>query len=332
MSFGFRPVLGRWFGENWGSGFSLLILLLAQGFAINGFSQEQSAGTAEEIVEATASSEQPSNEVDVEPTASPDSSALEQSEPELQSEATQSSVTESSAFPATESREVDNSEFQRVVVAESFVNLMSGPGRGFPIFYVAEQKESVWILLRKNNWFKVRIAKNREGWVHISDMQKMLNPDGSSVSFKQLTEADFERRAWELGFRAGDFEGAKVLALTAGWQATPNLSAEFVLGQGLGDFSETQQASVSVANSPFPDWVVSPHFGVGIGVIRTLPSASLVQETDRQDEVLFVTAGARTYITDRFLFRVDYRNYVVLTTQETNEEVDEWTIGFSVFF
>jgi len=223
-------------------------------------------------------------------------------------------------------------EAQRVVVSEPFINLQTGPGRGFPVFYIVEQKQSLWILKRKYNWFNVTNESGKTGWVPLEEIIKTKNPDGSDVQFTSYTERDFVKRDWELGFRAGDFGGANVLALSGAWQFTENLAAELVVGQGLGDFSEVRQTTVNVTNTPFPEWQFSPYFGIGGGLVKVIPSAALVQEVDRQDEVLFATTGLKTYITDRFLFRVEYRNYVILTTQETNEDIEEWTVGFSVFF
>ncbi len=221
---------------------------------------------------------------------------------------------------------------QRVIIAEPFINLLTGPGRGYPVFHVVEQKESLWLLKRKNNWFKVVTQKGKEGWVPLSELQKALNPDGSPLQLQEITESDYAKRTWELGFRAGDFGGANLLGVSGAWQFTENLATELVLGQGLGDFSEVRQLTVNVTNTPFPDWAYSPYFGVGGGIAKVATNTALVQETDRKDEVVFVTAGLKTYITERFLFRVEYRSYVILTTQENNEEIEEWTAGFSVFF
>ncbi|NVJ61711.1 MAG: hypothetical protein HWE27_15055 [Gammaproteobacteria bacterium] len=223
-------------------------------------------------------------------------------------------------------------ELQRVVVGEPFVNLQTGAGRGYPIYHIAEQDQSLWIIRRKVNWFFVTTHKGKVGWVELSDMIKMKNPDGTLVEFSSFSENDYLDRTWEIGFRTGDFEGANVLAGSFAWQLTQNLSAEFVYGQGIGDFSEVRQITGAITNTPWPEWTVAPYFGVGTGIVKVNPSAALVQEVDRQDEVVFVTTGIKTYITQRFLLRAEYRHYAVLTTQETNEEIEEWTLGFSVFF
>jgi uncharacterized protein YgiM (DUF1202 family) len=221
---------------------------------------------------------------------------------------------------------------QYVVVAEPFINIFTGPGRGYPVFYIVEQKGRLGLIKRKYNWFKVVTDDGKVGWVPLSAMQLTTNLDGSPVNFKEYSELDFIKRHYEFGFRAGDFEGANVLSVSGAWQFTENLATELTIGQALGDFSEVRQVTANVTNTPFPDWRFSPYFGIGGGYIQVYPNAALVQEVDRKDEVVFSTLGLKSYITERFLFRLEYRNYVVLTTQETNEKIEEWTMGFSVFF
>ena len=40
----------------------------------------------------------------------------------------------------------------------------------------------------------------------------------------------------------------------------------------------------------------------------------------------------RGYLTNRFLLQAEYRKFVVLTSRDDNEEIDEWTMGFTYFF
>jgi len=54
---------------------------------------------------------------------------------------------------------------ERVLVADPYLELHTGPGRGYPIFDIAERGERVEILKRHTDWFKVRTARGREGRV-----------------------------------------------------------------------------------------------------------------------------------------------------------------------
>ena len=49
-----------------------------------------------------------------------------------------------------------------VVVAEAFVEMHSGPGRGFPVTYVVGRGDSVQVLYSRTDWFKVRAPRGRK--------------------------------------------------------------------------------------------------------------------------------------------------------------------------
>ncbi|MEM7280815.1 MAG: hypothetical protein AAF438_04225, partial [Pseudomonadota bacterium] len=111
-----------------------------------------------------------------------------------------------------------------------------------------------------------------------------------------------------------------------------NFSFELKLTQTLGNFSNGYLATANLTHQFFPEWRVSPFFTLGVGMLHVQPKATLVQAEDRTDEIGLVGVGVRTYISRRFVFRAEYNSYVVLTSRDENEEVDEWKAGFSFFF
>jgi hypothetical protein len=42
--------------------------------------------------------------------------------------------------------------------------------------------------------------------------------------------------------------------------------------------------------------------------------------------------GTRGFITRRFLWRVDWRHYVVFNNQNVYKDLEEWKFGLAVFF
>lgn len=219
-----------------------------------------------------------------------------------------------------------------VVVADPFIELRTGAGRGYPIFYVVGEGEQVTLLKRRTDWFKIRTPREREGWVHISQMERTLNLDGDPIDFGQLALDDFKGRRWELGMAGGDFGGASLISAYAGFALTPNVSLQLEAGQILGSFSDGLIGNASVVIAPFPEWRISPYFMVGTGVVRTEPQASIVSTEDRTDEVAHAGLGANVYLSDRFILRVEYKRHTVLTSRDDNQEIDQWKTGFSVFF
>lgn len=223
-------------------------------------------------------------------------------------------------------------EAQRVQIADPYIDLRTGPGRGYPKFYVAERHDWIAVLKRRTDWFKVRTDNDKEGWVHRRQLILTLDETGELVNIQDLNAEDYLKREWEAGVMGGDFSGATVFALNLGYQFTRNLSVEGNFSQALGNFSDNLFGSVNLSHQPFPHWRVSPYFTLGFGMIHTKPRATLVQTVDRTDEMVNVGLGARVYLTRRFFFRTEYKSYVVLTGRETNEEIDEWKAGFAVFF
>ena len=58
-----------------------------------------------------------------------------------------------------------------VVVSDPYIEMHTGPGRGYPIFYVAGQGDEVQILKQRTDWFKIKGPRDKEGWVHIDQMR-----------------------------------------------------------------------------------------------------------------------------------------------------------------
>jgi uncharacterized protein YgiM (DUF1202 family) len=223
-------------------------------------------------------------------------------------------------------------EYVKVQVAEPYIELRSGPGRGYPIFYIAERGERVDVLMQRTDWYKVRTRKGKEGWVSLEQMGKTLTADGQLLAVAYPDFEAYKQRTWELGVMTGTFSGADVVSAYGGYHFTRNLSAELELSQYFGSFSNGTVGTVNLVQQPFPEWRITPFFTLGVGRILTEPKATLVQTKDRDDELVNVGVGVRYYLTRRFIVRAQYKNYVVFTNRDSNDNIDEWKIGFSAFF
>lgn len=223
-------------------------------------------------------------------------------------------------------------EYRSVTVAEPYLELHTGPGKGYPVFHVIDRGESVEILKRRTDWFLVRSDRGKEGWVDLAQMEKTLQPDGQPSSFKEPGIEEFTNAKWETGLLAGDFGGTNIISVYGGYSLNPNVSVELWASRILGNFSNAWMASLNVVHQPFPEWRFSPFFTLGAGAIRTEPKSTIVQGDDRTDQIGHVGAGFRIYATRRFLLRAEYKSYVVFTSRDENEEVEEWKVGFAFFF
>ena len=219
-----------------------------------------------------------------------------------------------------------------VQVADPFLELRTGPGRGFPVFHVIERGEVIEIRKRRTDWFKIRTDRGTTGWTSRHELEQTLSPDGEAQDFTSTTFADFARRRWEFGFMGGDFEGAELLSAYAGYALSPVMSVEISASQAVSDFATHWMADGSVIAQPFPRWRLSPFFGIGGGVVNTEPKVTLVQRVEETNDSAHATIGFKLYLTRQFIMRVEYRNQLLFVDEENNEETEIWKVGFAGFF
>ncbi len=219
-----------------------------------------------------------------------------------------------------------------VSVTAPFIELRTGPGRGYPITHVAERGENIRVFKRITDWYKVETDKGIIGWVKNDELNDSLTSDGYLAVFSKSAREEYETRKWEVGMSGGEFSGAEALTAYIGYHLTPHVSSEIKYTQAFGDFSNIKLYSVNVVHQAWPEWRISPFFTLGAGIMQTNPNASLVETVDREDSILTVGGGFFIYASRNFLVRTEYNSHTGLTSREENEEVNEWKVGFSVFF
>ena len=237
----------------------------------------------------------------------------------------------------------------RAEITQPYVEMHTGAGRGYPVFYVVERGEKVELLKQRTTWIKVRTlprgpmevdsdgepiegSNTKEGWVSVEAISQTLDENGEPIAITLPQFDDYSNRNWELGVMLGDFGGTDAISIYTGYHFTRNLSAEIEYAENFGNFSSGQSASISIIHQPFPNWRYSPFFTMGGGVRKTNPRSTIVQTEDRTDDTLIVGGGVRIYLSSRFLIRIQYRQHTILTSRDDDIKVDEWKIGLSAFF
>lgn len=219
-----------------------------------------------------------------------------------------------------------------VIVADPYLELRTGPGRGFPIVHVVERGDKLRVLKRRTDWFHVQDADGREGWVHRDQMAETLVPAGARLEIDDPAREDFGAHRREVGLLVGDFEGSNVITAYGAYAFNGHLSGELAVSQLLGNFSDGLMATLGVTHVPRPEWRIQPFFSIGTGFINVEPKGTLVQTPERTDQLAYVGGGLRAYLARRFIVRAEYKEYVVFTDRDANEEAIEWKIGFAFFF
>lgn len=219
-----------------------------------------------------------------------------------------------------------------VVVQDAYVDLRTGPGRGYPAAWSVERGAAIELLRQRTDWIKVRTAGGREGWVHRAQLERTLTPDGAGVRVAGPDPAARTDHRWETSIVSGDFGGANLVGVRAAYAFTPTLVVCADASHLLGDYSNGWLGAVGLAHVFAPQWRVSPFVGLGGGVLSVSPKATLVQTEDRTDSIAYAGLGLRGFLNNRFLLQAEYRSYVVFPSRDENEEIDEWTVGFTYFF
>jgi len=224
-------------------------------------------------------------------------------------------------------------ESRKILIADPFIELHTGPGRGYPVFHVVERGREVTIVKRRTDWFQLRTDRGLEGWAPREQMIATLEPTGEPLDLQEPARENYMSRRWQAGVSGGDFAGASMISVFGGYAFSDNLSIELTLNHILGEFSNGYSATLGLMHVFVPEWRISPYFTLGTGILYVEPKSTLVQSIDRDDQIGYVGGGLQFYLTRRFMLRTEYRNNVVFTSRDDNEEVDEWKyLGFAFFF
>ena len=90
-----------------------------------------------------------------------------------------------------------------VDVAEAYLEMRTGPGRGYPVFHAVENSESVTVVKRRTGWYKVRTDRDITGWVSRTELEKTRHSDGRVVDINDMDLRELVEHRWRAGF-AGD--------------------------------------------------------------------------------------------------------------------------------
>lgn len=219
-----------------------------------------------------------------------------------------------------------------VTVNDAYLEMRTGPGRGFPVFHVVEKGEQITLLKKRTDWVKLEARRGQQGWVRRTDLALTLGPDQQPVTLLAADRELYTDHDWELGLTMGQFDTADSLTFYAGYRFTPNLQLGLSVGQATSTVADNQLYYLRLQHQPWPHWRVSPFFELGAGQINSSKLSALDEPLDASDNSLLIAAGVNIYLTRSFMARLEYDNHKILTSRDENEEVNEWKIGFNVFF
>jgi Bacterial SH3 domain len=225
---------------------------------------------------------------------------------------------------------------ERLQVTAPYLELRSGPGRGYPVFYVVERQQWVNVELRHTDWYRVRAERGQTGWVQRRELESTLTESGAqaggSQTFRDVLLEDFLHRRIEFGAAGGRFKGEPVSKLWLQYKFSDAVGAEFSVGQVQGVFSGSTWWHVGLTSEPWSHLRWSPFFSIGLGKFSNVPNASLVNATKASGKLGQATLGLRWYLTERFTARLDTTLYTASLFDTRSTEYRSLTAGIGFFF
>jgi hypothetical protein len=221
---------------------------------------------------------------------------------------------------------------ERLRITDPYIELHTGPGRGFPVFFVVARDLWIEIELRHTDWYKVRTEEGKVGWVHRQQLQTTLTTAGGSKTFRDVLLDDYLNRRVQLGAAWGQFKSEPMLKFWSSYRLSDTLSLEATLGQVQGVFSGTDFWHINVLSEPWSDQRISPFFGIGVGKFKNFPNQSLVDATITDAKLANVSLGVNYHLSERFVLRADYSIYTVFVADTHTTEYRAFTAGMSFFF
>jgi hypothetical protein len=221
---------------------------------------------------------------------------------------------------------------QRVQVTDPFIELHTGPGRGYPVFYVAQRSDWIEIESRHTDWYRVRTAAGKEGWVNREQLGSTLTESGGTMSFRDVVLDDYLRRRAEIGAGWGHFSGSSMFKLWATYNLNDTFAVELTGGQVQGLYSGTSFWQLDVLAEPWAEKRLSPFFGIGVGKIDNVPNASLVSDISNNAKLANAMIGVRYHLTDRLIARMDWTEYTSFISSARTDQYHSLAVGLAFFF
>ena len=221
---------------------------------------------------------------------------------------------------------------ERVQIADPYIELHTGPGHGYPVFFVAPRAQWIRIELRYTDWYRVRTEDDKVGWVQRTQLETTLTEAGGAKTFRDILLDDYLGRRLQLGAAWGLFESQPLLKMWAGYRLSETLGVEGTIGQVQGVYSGTDFWHVDLLAEPWSDRRLSPFLGIGFGKFRNFPNQSLVGALLTDAKLAHAGIGLRWHLGERFVVRADYSLYTAFLDDTRSGEYKAFTAGLSFFF
>lgn len=236
----------------------------------------------------------------------------------------------------TNAQEKNNKQGVVLEVIDAYAEVHSGPGRGYPIFYVIEQGEKIEVLTRRPDWYEIRAQNGKVGWTTTESISRTIQATGEPADLPSVGYGDYIKNSWVTGFSAGQFaegelEGFEIFSVNAGYRFLSWLGADVELGRVFGAEASGDYLGANLYLEPAAHWKLSPFVSLGVGEITIDSQPKQISFTQESSDFDSYGLGASFYLGRNFVVKGEYRWYSVSTEEET-EKLEAWKLGFNTFF
>ncbi len=217
--------------------------------------------------------------------------------------------------------------YPRAKVVEPFLEIHTGPGRGYPVFYIAEKNEEIFLMKKRTDWFKVRLFSGQEGWVHYKEVDKTIQASGYQKGWSERFYDQYIDGRLQTGFAWGVFDEDSALYVRTAYRFTEGLSFESSLGFASGDFGDTNLYLVGLVITPWQGSWFSVNGTIGGGLVETRPAAILINAKSENFKTAYAGIGFSAPLVRRLSLRGDLRNYTLFLSPKRSRDVREYTLG-----
>ena len=148
-------------------------------------------------------------------------------------------------------------------VIDSFLELHSGPGRGYPITHTLEQDEAVYVHRRRGNWYYVSDRRLRAGWIRQDKLARTIAPSGLPAALPDINHGDFLKQQARVGFTIGQQESSETASVMAGFRLASFAGIELEYGQIFSEAADGRTYGANLLLEPIQSWSFTPFISAG---------------------------------------------------------------------
>ncbi|MFZ5861966.1 MAG: SH3 domain-containing protein [Nitrospirota bacterium] len=222
--------------------------------------------------------------------------------------------------------------FREAAVVEPFLEIHTGPGSSYPVFYIAEKGETIRLLKQRVDWYEIRLRNGTVGWAHRREIEKTLMASGYRKRWTERIYDDFIAGRTALGWSAGTFAGDPVLCVRFTHTLTDHLAFEATGGFGAGDLGSTQLYHGGIVVTPWRASWLAVNAAMGGGVAHVTPTTLLVNADSGTFPTMHAGVGVIVPLFRNLEGRVDVRHFTLFMTTERTREFQEYSAGLVFHF